>query len=226
MTWKSGTETSVAMSAPSSRRRLDDADRRLRVGQEVLVRRHRALREPGRAARVEDRREVVAAQVLGRRAARRRAAPRRARRRTTLPESSTTYCTSGSMKRVLTGTTTAPASWRAEEREHPVGAVAQPERDAVAALARRALAQAAGDARGAVPQLAVGQRAAADLDDRRMVRDRGRRSSRSIATSDAGTARVVGDRRRSSRSMPDASQRAGRIRPTSRPRSARRPCPS
>ena len=94
---------------------------------------HRALGEAGRAARVEDRGEV--ARARGRRRRRGVAVGQRvarARSTTSAPESSTTYSTSGSAKRVLTGTTTAPASWvpkNASTQSTPVG---QPDRDAVA----------------------------------------------------------------------------------------------
>ena len=101
VTWNIGTEMRLRMW--SSCGEADDPPARLGVRQEVLVGRHRALREPGRAARVEDRGEVLVAEVVDddRFAVGKRRL--RARRRTTAPESVTTYSISLSVKRVFTG---------------------------------------------------------------------------------------------------------------------------
>ena len=139
------------------------------------MRGHRALRESGRAAGVEDggrgrpRRPgprptavAVGQRVAGRDHYRGAAV---GRRRTPPPRR---------LKRVFTGTTTAPASERPEEREHPVDAVAEPDRDAVAGL-HAGRAQPAGDPRGAVPQLAI---ASAALRRRSRPQPVGRRRAR------------------------------------------------
>ena len=153
----------VDIDGPSERSVVQAAKGVLAVGQEVGVRGHRPLGKAGRAARVEDRREVVAREVLDDRRARpsgSAAAGREGVRR------------AGVLHHVgdlLLGQARVhrdhhrAQQLRAEEREHPVDAVGQTDRHAVAA-ADAVLAQAAGHARGAIPQLAVGDRlAAADL---------------------------------------------------------------
>ena len=147
---------------------VDHADRGLDVGEEVLVGGHRALGEAGGPARVEDRGQVAAAEVVDGERLARRAADRRGAARASAPESASTYSTSGAAKRVFTGTATAPASWmpkNASTQSTPLGS-------RIATRSPRATPPAAQPARDpgrAVPQLPVGQPLPADLDDRLAV---------------------------------------------------------
>ncbi len=149
-------------------RRPEAANDVLGVGEEVQVRGHRALGEAGRSARVEDRRQVVLAEVVDdQRLAVRQLGARLERQLRARVVDDVLDLGLGEARvdrdRDRTRELDAP------EPEHPVGPVGQADRDAIAAL--HALgAQPTGDARRAVPQLLVGQlRAAVDVDDRRRV---------------------------------------------------------
>jgi hypothetical protein len=131
------------------------------------VREHRALREAGRAAGVEDRREIVGLGGAGdeRLAIRqRRVLLEHVARAGVVEDVLDLALGEARVDRHDDGA----AQLHAPEREHPVSAVAKPDRDAVA-LAHPAVPQPTRDARRAVPELGVREPFPADLDDRLAV---------------------------------------------------------
>ena len=90
------------------------------------------------------------------------------------------------MKRVLTGTATAPAIWMPQNASAQSLPLRQADGDPVAPPDARG-PQATGDTRRAVPELLVGDPLAAELDERLVVGARWRPCLRSMATSDGGS---------------------------------------
>ncbi len=153
---------------------LDAAQRVLDVRQEVRVRGHRALGKAGRAARVEDRREILGGEVLDREAiavGQRLAGTEHVARAAVGDDVLDLGLLEARVDRHGDGA----RQLRAPEGQHPVDAVGQQDRDAIAALDADH-AQPAGHALGALPQLLVGERLTADLDHGSGRSDRDRRS--------------------------------------------------
>jgi hypothetical protein len=129
------------------------------------MRRHRPLRHARRAARVEDRGELARLQTLDcdRLAVGQRIAGREGERRAGVVHDVGDLLVGEAR---VDGHDDSAEQLRAEERKHPVAAVWQAQRNAIAARDAR-LTQPTGDTCGTVPQLAVAQRVRAELDDRR-----------------------------------------------------------